>query len=117
MLRLLVLILSLVVSATYADTIYKSVDDEGNVIYSAEPPSDGGKVKALKAPPEASDEEKEAAAERQRRLETFLDESGESGDAVARDGERRREAAKPRTVWQRRAIWGENWPVHEPPNK
>ena len=117
MLRLLVLILSILVSATYADTIYKSVDDEGNVIYSAEPPSGGGKVEALKAPPEASDEEKEAAAERQKKLETFLDESSEAGDAVAGDGERRGEAARQRSIWERRAIWGENWPVHEPPNK
>ena len=109
MLRLPLLILSLAVPATYADTIYKSVDDEGNVIYSSEPPAEGTKAGALKAPPEASDEEKEAAAERQRKLHTYLDESTRSQDeSIRTDGEIRREAAR------RRAIWGKDWPIHEP---
>ena len=109
MLRPLVFMLSLGISATHADTIYKSVDDEGNVIYSEQPPAKGEKAKTLKATPEVSDEDKEAAAERQRRLQTYLDESTGSGEkAVHTDGEARREAAR------RRAIWGKDWPIHEP---
>ena len=112
MLRLPLLILSLAVSATYADTIYKSVDDEGNVIYSSEPPTGGEKVRALEPPPEVSDQEKNAAAERQWRLQSHLDESTRSQDeSIHSDGETRREAAR------RRAIWGKDWPIHEPINR
>ena len=112
MLRLSLLILSLAVSVTYADTIYKSVDDEGNVIYSSEPPAEGKKVRALEAPTEVSDEEKEAATERQRRLQAYLEESTRSqNESMRTDGETRREAAR------RRAIWGKDWPIHEPLNK
>lgn len=111
MLRL-ALILSLMGSAAYADTVYKSVDDEGNIVYSAEPSAEGQKVKALKSPPEVSDEDKEAAAERQRRLQTYLDESaGSDRKAAQTDGDTRREAAR------RRAIWGKDWPIHEPLNR
>lgn len=112
MYRLLVLILGAIVSTTYADTIYKSVDDEGNVIYSEEPPNNGKNVESLPAPRQASDDEVEAARERQRKLNTYLDESAESnGGDVSTDGSARREAAK------RRAIWGKDWPIHEPLNR
>ena len=111
MLRIPLLVLSLAVPATYADTIYKSVDDEGNIIYSSEPPAEGRKVRALEPPAEVSDEEREAAAERQRKLHTYLDETGSEGESIRTEGETRREAAR------RRAIWGKDWPIHEPINR
>lgn len=84
--RLLVLIFCVTVSTSYADEIYKFVDEEGNVIYSATPPANRDNVESLEPAPEASDDNVKAARERQQRLQVYVEES-ESKRA-------RREAAK-----------------------
>ena len=109
---LLAFILYVTIPASYADAIYKSVDEEGNVTYSEKPTTNQKKVKTLVPPPEASEDEINAARDRQKKLQTYLDESEQpDGESVTTDGSERREAAK------RRAIWGKDWPIHEPLNK
>ena len=46
----------------HAQTIYKYLDDQGNVIYSEEPPT-GKEVKIIEIPPEPVKEESEAQDE------------------------------------------------------
>ena len=75
MYRLLVLFFSLTLSTAYADAIYKHVDEEGNVTYSATPPTDSENVESLEPVPEASGDELKAAHERQQKLQAYLDES------------------------------------------
>ena len=86
MYQLLVLIFCLGLSTAYADGIYKHVDEDGNVSYSATPPADSENVEALDPIPDASDEELKAAHERQQKLQSYLDESASK--------RARREAAK-----------------------
>ncbi|MDJ0958843.1 MAG: DUF4124 domain-containing protein [Arenicellales bacterium] len=50
--------------AAHAQTIYKYLDDQGNVIYSEEPPT-GRKVKVIEVPPEPNKEETKASEEGQ----------------------------------------------------
>lgn len=111
MYRLLILTFTLSASICHADAIFKSVDDEGNVIYSEQPPADSKNVKTVEPPAEATDDEAEAARERQKKLQTYLDESAESGGQTATTVRAQREAAK------RRAVWGKDWPIHEPLRK
>ena len=52
----------------HAQTIYKYLDDQGNVIYSEEPPT-GKEVKIIEVPPEPPKEETEATEEGEGELE------------------------------------------------
>ena len=52
----------------HAQTIYKYLDDQGNVIYSEEPPT-SKEVKIIEVPPELEKEETEASEEGERKLE------------------------------------------------
>ena len=54
--------------AVNAQTIYKYLDDEGNVIYSEEPPT-GKEVKIIEVPPEPRKEGTEASEESEQELE------------------------------------------------
>ena len=109
---LLAFVLCVTISVSYADAIYKSVEEEGNVTYSEQPPINQEKVKSVVPPPEASEDEVNAARDRQQKLQTYLDESAQRrSDSVTTDWNERRATAK------RRAIWGKDWPIHEPLNR
>ena len=77
-----------------ADTIYKHVDEKGNVTYSSSPPKGSGKVKTLEVPDQPSAQEV-AAARRQ------LEEEKRQLDAY--DAKRRREEAERAKLEQERA--------------
>ena len=72
MYRLLYIMLFLVFPLQ-ADEVYKSVDEEGNVTYSAEPPADAERIETLDTGSEPSSAEVEAAQEREKKLEGALD--------------------------------------------
>lgn len=101
MYRLFVLIFLVAASSSHADAIYKHVDEDGNVSYSATPPTNDEYVESLEAAPEASDEEINAARERQQKLQAYIDE--------AQAEREQREAAKERTYWG-------PWPNNTSPN-
>ena len=108
-----------------AETVYKSVDEQGNVRYSAEPPPHGVDYEVLDSVPEPDEAAAQEAVERRQKLEEYLDGTGEpgteppqsGGDAVTRETgsaavmadwrERKKEE-------RRRAFWGEQWPIHHP---
>ena len=117
-------------TATWAGTVYKSVDEKGNVIYSETPPAESEATEALDLPPEPSKEEVEEARERDKILQEHLEstnnaasqpegdqpavgESGtQSGEAgVGTDWRTRREEER------QRAVWGKDWPIHHPRHK
>jgi Domain of unknown function (DUF4124) len=77
-----------------ADTIYKHVDEQGNVTYSSSPPKGGGKVRKLDVPDKPSPAEV-AAARRQ------LEEDKRQLEAY--DAERRRQEAERAKLEQERA--------------
>jgi hypothetical protein len=56
-----------------ADTFYKSVDEEGRVTYSSQPPPDAIEVKSLQVEPGPSEEETEQAREQAKKLEQEVD--------------------------------------------
>ncbi len=121
-------LLILFASIAYAETIYKFVDEQGNIQYSAEPPREGVSFETLDKLPESSAAEVKEAKERQRKLEKSLDNAGEpgtqsrrsgSGDVVEGNGGT---TADPdwrarRDEERRRAIWGKDWPIHHPRHK
>ena len=75
MYRVFVLIFCMAISSSYADAIYKHVDENGNVSYSEIPPANSENVESLEPAPDVSEEELSAAHERQQRLKAYLDES------------------------------------------
>ena len=74
-----VLSLSILAPMTYADAIYKTVDEQGNVTYSAEPPPGDGNFEVLDKTPEPGDLEVREAEERQQKLEEYIGNSPEPG--------------------------------------
>ena len=66
----MIYLLDIAVSGATAQDIYKSVDDEGNVTYSEEPPTEIGNVDVLENVPAPSTEETKAAQKRIQELET-----------------------------------------------
>lgn len=86
--------LPIAVAPASADTIYKHVDEQGNVTYSSAPPKGGGKVKKLDVPDKPSAEEVAAA---RRQLEE------EKRQLEAYDAERRRQEAERARLEQERA--------------
>jgi hypothetical protein len=59
-------------TAAHAQTIYKTVDDQGNVSYSSSAPENATNVEVLTPPPEPSAKEVEAARQQQKELEQNL---------------------------------------------
>ena len=64
-------LLSLVLmgSASFAEDVYKVVDEDGNVTYSTEPPESTQSTEVIQALPPPSEEDIEAAKQRQRDIE------------------------------------------------
>lgn len=122
----LVLTLAVFASVTCADTIYKSVDEQGNTVYSAEPPSGGVEFETLDAAPEPEEEAVREAEERQQQVEDYLDETGDPESAQtgqSSTGEPTGESGsaavmadwrEKKKVERQRAFWGEKWPIHHP---
>jgi len=125
---LLASILILFSSMAYTETIYKFVDEQGNIQYSADPPPEGANFETLNKMPEPSAAEVKEAKERQKKLEKSVDNAGEpgtgsrqsdsddvaegnGGSAVDPDWRARRDEER------RRAIWGKDWPIHHPRHK
>ena len=71
--HLLLLLLVFVTSTVSAQDIYKSVDEEGNVTYSAEPPAEPETVTILETAPEPSKDQVDAAQEQMQELEDAHD--------------------------------------------
>lgn len=59
--------------ASFAEDIYKIVDDEGNVTYSSEPPVEGLASEVIEPPPSPPDEDIEEAKKRQQKIEKQFD--------------------------------------------
>lgn len=117
-------------ATTWAGTVYKSVDEKGNVIYSEQPPAGSETTETLDMPPEPSEEEVEEARERDKELQEYLEDTNKTkaqsegnqsvvGDSTTQSGE-----AGVGTDWhtrreeeRRRATWGKDWPIHHPRHK
>ena len=123
---LLALCLTMYASVTYAETIYKTIDDDGNVRYGAEPPPAGVNYEVLDKAPEPDEEDVKDSEERQKKLDNYLESTGESpqqpqqtqsGSVVegVPDSAGAMEAWRERKIEERqRAFWGEDWPIHHP---
>lgn len=71
--RVLWIVLLLPAATVATDRVYKSVDESGNVTYSAEPPADATTVEALDLPAEPSEEATRQALDRAQELEQEAD--------------------------------------------
>ena len=67
-----------------ADEIYKVVDEDGNVTYTTEPPGEHKDIQVLDTLPEPSEEDIQAARERQQKISEELASRSESREAEAR---------------------------------
>ena len=73
--RQILLVMLLVPSITLAaEPIYKSVDEKGNVTYSAQPPATGAKSEPIVVPPPPSEEDVRSAEEQARKVKEQADE-------------------------------------------
>ena len=76
----------------HAQTIYKYLDDQGNVIYSEEPPT-GKEVKIIEVPPEPHKEETEAT-EKKGQPEKSPEAMGEDKQEPKKDEQKTSESAE-----------------------
>jgi len=73
--RQILLVMLLVSSiALAAEPIYKSVDEQGNVTYSAQPPATGAKLETIAVPPPPSEEDVRRAEEQAGKVKAQADE-------------------------------------------
>ena len=117
-------------TTVWADPIYKTVDEKGNVIYSEEPSAGSETTETLDIVPEPGEDEVEEAREQDKKLQEYLDDANKTGaqsegnqsatgESATKSGE-----AVVGTDWnarreeeRRRAIWGKDWPIHHPRHK
>jgi hypothetical protein len=97
-------LLAITVSDVNAQEIYKSVDDEGNVTYSEEPPTEPGNVEILDTAPEPSTEEVEAAQSQIQELESTTnalkqEDNQQTSEQQASDGNTVTRAVDPGIVY------------------
>ena len=107
--RLPIAILLLIgMSTAMADKIYKSVDADGNVTYSSQPPDDSVNVERIRVAPSPGEEELRAAQERERRI-------SESANTLADQREQREEARRKadREAAERQAAEAQRQPTYE----
>lgn len=79
------------VASTHADTIYKSVDEQGNISYSASPPENDTATSTVNIAPQPSDEQIKAAQERHERnvqAGTLMDETRTQRNEIAAEENR-----------------------------
>jgi len=73
--RQILLVMLLVPSiALAAEPIYKSVDEQGNVTYSAQPPATGAKSETIAVPPPPSEEDVQRAEEQASKVKVQAEE-------------------------------------------
>jgi hypothetical protein len=75
--RIILILLVFVISNAFAQEIYKSIDEDGNVSYSGLPPIEGESVSTLGSEPEPSSDDTEAAQKRVQELENATNISGQ----------------------------------------
>lgn len=89
--RVIVLSLLLPSLALAGQPVYRSQDEEGRVIYSAQPPTDAVKTETLTLPPAPPEDEVRRAEERLRKLHEFGERlERERQQREAQEAERRR---------------------------
>lgn len=121
---LLVSSLALLAPVSFADTVYKTVDEQGNVQYSADPPPQGVNYEILDGVPEPDEAAVREAEERQEKLEEHLDDvGGSTGQQPDENGATidNTDSAAVMADWRerkneerQRSFWGEKWPIHHP---
>lgn len=72
------LLLAMMFCVSYADEIYKVVDEDGNVSYSTEPPESSQAMEVMQAMPDPSEADVEAARRRQEKIEQDFDKLDEA---------------------------------------
>lgn len=77
-----------------AQTVYKSVDEQGNVTYSAEPPKQSEAVERVKLPPGPTPAERSAAEQRAKEIDQAADKAESSRTAGESARNARIEAAE-----------------------
>ena len=78
---LTIIFLSSLLTPVYAQSIYKTVDDQGNVSYSSSVDKNAENVEVLTPPPEPSAEDVEAARQQEKELEKNLAERMEKSES------------------------------------
>jgi len=89
--QILVVMLLVPSIALAADPIYKSVDEKGNVTYSAQPPATGARSEPIAVPPPPSEEDVQHAEEQARKVKEQAD--GLEKERKAREAEQAAAAA------------------------
>jgi hypothetical protein len=124
----LLIFLFTLLNAAQAQSIYKLVDENGNVSYSSQAPEEPGDAEILAAPPEPTAEEVEAARQRQKELERDLKERAEKREKAEQQRQETQAAQQVNTVVQtqvmpvpvytnRRVARPRNLPVRRPMNR
>jgi hypothetical protein len=78
-------------TAAHADSIYKSVDENGKVTYSATPPQNSEQIKKIEIQPPPSDEDIKSAKQRHQKLQQAagaLDEDRKKRDEITAEENR-----------------------------
>ena len=100
----LLIILFIFLSTAQAQNIYKTVDENGNAVYSSRAPEGAGTAEILTAPPEPTAEEVEAARQQQKELERALKESTEKRKLAEQQQQKTQAGQQANSVVQTQAV-------------
>ncbi len=100
----LLIILFSFLSTAQAQNIYKTVDENGNLVYSSQPPEDAGNAEILIAPPEPTAEEVEAARQRQKEIERDLKDKSEKREQAAQQRQKAQAEQQTNTAVQTQLV-------------
>lgn len=120
--------LSIFLGTVQAQNIYKTVDENGNAVYSSRAPVEAANAEVLTAPSEPTDEEVEAARQQQKEIERELKASAEKRENAAQQRQKTQAEQQTNTVVQtqvvpvpvitnRRVARPYNLPVRRPANR
>ncbi len=124
----LLIVLFAFLSTAQAQNVYKTIDENGNVVYSSRVPEGADDAEILTAPREPTTEEVEAARQQQKELERKLKVSAEKREKAALQKQKVQAEQRANTVVQtqvvpvpvyanRRVARPHNLPVRRPVNR
>ena len=108
-LKIFFILFSCAAASVAAETLYKSVNDKGEVTFSDSPPENAAKVETIKVQPAPTEQQQREGMEREKMIEAQANELGAANAARAKEREDQQPQEVPQAVEQIESYNTENY--------
>lgn len=108
-LKIFFILFSCAAASVTAETLYKSVDDKGEVTFSDSPPENAAKVETIQVQPAPTEQQQRESMEREKMIEAQANELGAANAARAKEREEQQPQEVPQAVEQIESYNTENY--------